>query len=102
MLVWVGVGVCPLCVVLRGSLLRLVFGFVCVPMLLFVFLVSWTNRPAPLPIGGLSALGVYPHIVGVGIGFGVLWHSLLFVGFWEYDGVGWLCFYLLFPMPRGW
>ena len=69
------------CGVLRVPLLRLVFEFVFVPMLLFVILVSCSNRSTPTPIGGLSALKVYLHIVGVGIGFGVLWRSLFFAGF---------------------
>ena len=71
-------------------------------MLLFGFLVSWSNHVAPLPIRGLSALEVFPRILGVGIGLEVLWHSLLFVGFWGFDDVEWLCAYLLLPMPRGW
>ena len=71
-IVFGGVGVCPRCVVLRVPLLRLVFEFVFIPMLLFVILVSWSNRSTPPPIGGLSALRVYLHIVGVGIGFGFL------------------------------
>ena len=81
MLVWGVVGVCPQCVVLRVPLLRLVFEFVFVPKLLFVLLLSWSNRSTPPPIGGLSALKVYLHIVGVGIGIGVIWRSLLFAGF---------------------
>ncbi len=71
----------PRCVVLRVPLLRLVLEFVLVPMMLFVIIVSWSNRSTPPPIGGLSALKVYLHIVGVGIGIGVIWRSLLFAGF---------------------
>ena len=44
---------CPRCVVFRVSLVRLVVGYVFVPMLLFVILVSWFNRSTPSPIGGL-------------------------------------------------
>ncbi len=61
--------------------MALVFEFVFVPMLLFGILVSLSNRSTPPPTGGLSALKVYLHIVGVGIGFGALWRSLLFAGF---------------------
>ncbi len=59
-------------------------------MLSSVFLISWSNHSAPLPIRGLSALEVFPRILEVGIGLIVLWHSLLFVGFWGFDDVGWL------------
>ena len=67
-----GVGVCPRCVVLRVPLLRLVLVFVFVPLLLFVFLIDWSNRTLPLPIEGLGVLGVSPHIVRVDIGLEVL------------------------------
>ncbi len=57
-------------------------------MLLFGFLVSWSNHVAPLPIRGLSALEVFPRVLGVGIGLEVLWHSLLFVGFGDLMTLG--------------
>ena len=75
------VGVCPLSVVLRVPLMRLGLEVVYDPLVLFVILISGSNRSSSPPKGGPSTLRVYLRIVEVGIWFGFLWRSLLLVGF---------------------